>query len=149
MSEHVTRRTFLAQSAAIGSLGTAAHVTGAAMTDNRLEDGAKPFQEFIGQPVGEIPTPALVIDLDVFERNLATLASFMRGKKAAFRPHGKAHKCPSIGKLQLASGANGICAAKLGEAEVFVNGGITDVLITAEVVGKRKIDRLMRLAAAA
>lgn len=119
------------------------------MPDKTVEDGAKAFQEFIGQPLSEVPTPALVIDLDVFERNLATLASFMRGKKAGFRPHGKAHKCPSIAKLQLASGAHGICAAKLGEAEVFVNGGVTDVLITAEVVGKRKIDRLMRLTALA
>jgi D-serine deaminase-like pyridoxal phosphate-dependent protein len=119
------------------------------MPSETAEDDAKPFREFIGQPVAEVPTPALLIDLDVFERNLATLAGFMRSKKAGFRPHGKAHKCPAIGKMQLASGAHGICAAKLGEAEVFVNGGITDVLITAEVVGKRKIDRLMRLAAAA
>ncbi len=119
------------------------------MPDKILEDGVKPFKEFLGQPVNEVPTPALVIDLDIFERNLTTLATFMKGKKAGFRPHGKAHKCPAIGKLQLDSGAHGICAAKLGEAEVFVNGGITDVLLTAEVVGKRKIDRLMRLAAMA
>jgi 3-hydroxy-D-aspartate aldolase len=149
MSEHVTRRTFLTQSAAIGSFGTVAHVGGVGMPEKTLEDGAKAFKEFIGQPVSEVPTPALVIDLDVFERNLAKLASFMRGKTAGFRPHGKAHKCPAIAKLQLDSGAHGICAAKLGEAEVFVNGGVTDVLITAEVVGRRKIDRLMRLTGAA
>jgi len=119
------------------------------MPSETAEDDAKPFREFIGQPVSEVPTPALLIDLDLFERNLATLAGFMRGRKAGFRPHGKAHKCPAIGKMQLVSGAHGICAAKLGEAEVFVHGGITEVLITAEVVGKRKIDRLMRLVAVA
>jgi D-serine deaminase-like pyridoxal phosphate-dependent protein len=149
MPKDVTRRTFLTQSAAVGALGAVNPVAGAGVPENTLEDGATPFQEFIGQPVNEVPTPALVIDLDVFERNLATLASFMRGKTTGFRPHGKAHKCPAIAKLQLASGAHGICAAKLGEAEVFVNGGVTDVLLTAEVVGKRKIQRLTQLTAAA
>src|SRR4029453_2239501 len=64
-----------------------------------------------------------------------------------FRPHAKPHKSPAIGKLQLASGAKGLCAAKLGEADVLVRGGIRDVLITAEVVGPLKIQRLMGLLA--
>ena len=71
----------------------------------------------------------------------------MKGRPVTFRPHGKAHKSPVIGKLQLASGAKGLCAAKLGEADVLIRGGIKDVLITAEVVGQLKIERLMALLA--
>src|SRR4029079_18114577 len=95
----------------------------------------------------ELPTPALLVDLDIFEHNLQKLASYMSGRPVSFRPHAKAHKSPAIGKLQLASGAKGLCAAKLGEADVLIRGGIKDVLITAEVVGKLKIERLMGLLA--
>src|SRR4029453_15814631 len=70
-----------------------------------------------------------------------------KGRPVTFRPHGKAHKSPAIGKLQLASGAKGLCAAKLGEADVLVRSGIKDVLTTAEVVGRLKIERLMGLLA--
>lgn len=102
--------------------------------------------EYVGLPVTEAPTPALLIDLDVFEKNLDHMARFCRERKCAYRPHGKAHKSPAIGKQQLAKGAGGLCAGKLGEAEVFVAGGIHDILITTEVVGQRKISRLMQLA---
>jgi D-serine deaminase-like pyridoxal phosphate-dependent protein len=105
------------------------------------------YRGFLRKSLKELPTPALVIDLDIFERNLQTLASYMKGKAVTFRPHGKAHKSSAIGKLQLASGAKGLCAAKLGEADVLIRGGIKDVLITAEVVGRLKIERLMGLLA--
>ena len=95
----------------------------------------------------DLPTPALLIDLDVLDRNLQALATYMKGKTATFRSHGKAHKSPVIGKMQLASGAKGLCAAKLGEADVLVHGGIKDVLVTAPVVGTLKIKRLMDLLA--
>lgn len=101
--------------------------------------------EYVGLPVTEAPTPALLIDLDVFETNLNRMARYCREQKCAYRPHGKAHKSSLIGKQQLAMGAGGLCAGKLGEAEVFVAGGIHDVLITTEVVGRRKIARLMQL----
>jgi D-serine deaminase-like pyridoxal phosphate-dependent protein len=108
---------------------------------------APQYRGFVGKREDDLPTPALLIDLDVFEKNLQALSSYMKGKPATFRPHGKAHKSPVIGKLQLASGAKGLCAAKLGEADVLVHGGIRDVLITAEVVGAVKIKRLMDLLA--
>ena len=94
----------------------------------------------------DIPTPALLIDLDVFERNLATMRDACRARGRLYRPHGKAHKSPIIAKEQLEYGAHGQCAAKLGEAEVLVHGGIKEVLITAPVVGRRKIERLLALA---
>ena len=104
---------------------------------------APQYRGFLKKSVKDLPTPALLIDLDIFERNLQALASYMKGRAVTFRPHGKAHKSPAIGKLQLASGAKGLCAAKLGEADVLIRGGIKDVLITAEVVGQLKIERLM------
>jgi len=105
------------------------------------------YRGFLKKNVTELPTPALLIDLDVFERNLQTLATYMKGKSVTFRPHGKAHKSPAIARLQLASGATGMCAAKLGEADVLIRGGLKDVLITAPVVGPLKIARLMTLLA--
>jgi D-serine deaminase-like pyridoxal phosphate-dependent protein len=74
------------------------------------------------------------------------MAETCRQGRTKYRPHGKAHKSPLVGGIQLKAGAIGLCAGKLGEAEVFVEGGINDVLITTEVVGPRKIERLMRLA---
>lgn len=140
-----TRRRFLAQSAALAPAGYIARM-GGVKPDNRDEDGRMSYGDLIGQPIAELPTPALMIDLDIFEKNLETMAASLRGRKAKLRPHGKAHKSPEIGKMQLASGAIGLCAAKLGEADVFVNGGITNVLVTAEVVGRRKIEKAIALA---
>ena len=68
---------------------------------------APQYRGFLKKSVKELPTPALLIDLDIFERNLQALASYMKGRPVTFRPHGKAHKSPAIGKLQLASGAQG------------------------------------------
>ncbi|MFN0182037.1 MAG: DSD1 family PLP-dependent enzyme [Gemmatimonadales bacterium] len=87
-----------------------------------------------------------MIDLDVFEGNLKTMQDACRSQNGKYRPHGKAHKSAIVARKQLAAGAGGICAAKLGEAEVFVRGGIKDVLITTAVVGRRKIQRLLALA---
>jgi 3-hydroxy-D-aspartate aldolase len=145
MNGRSSRRRFLAQSAALAPMGYIGRFAGEA-TMRSTEFEAASYGDLVGQPISELPTPALMIDLDLFEKNLATLASSVRGKRAKLRPHGKAHKCPEIGRLQLASGAIGLCAAKLGEAEVFINGGITDVLVTAEVVGRRKIEKAMTLA---
>lgn len=142
-----SRRGFLAQStaalAATGSLGVPGR------RSEEVQAPKSPHAEFVGAPVEELPTPALMIDLDIFERNLATMRDACRSERGNYRPHGKAHKSAVIGKLQLAAGASGLCAAKLGEAEVFVRGGIRDVLITTAVVGRRKIQRLVALAAQA
>jgi D-serine deaminase-like pyridoxal phosphate-dependent protein len=146
----VSRRRFLTQSATVGALSYVSGVP--AETSAAYQGGgdalvAPQYRGFLKKRVSELPTPALLIDLDIFERNLQALASYMKGRPVTFRPHGKAHKSPAIGKLQLASGARGLCAAKLGEADVLIRGGIKDVLITAEVVGRLKIERLMALLA--
>ena len=97
-------------------------------------------------PVQDLPTPALLIDLDAFEANLKKMADHCRAKNIGLRPHGKTHKCPIIAKKQLELGALGVCAAKVSEAEVFVDSGIENVLITSPVTTKDKIDRVIALA---
>src|ERR1700674_1959483 len=99
--------------------------------------------------LAEVDTPALVIDLDLFERNLATMAEAVRGKDVRLRPHAKSHKCPEIAKRQIAHGAIGICCQKVAEAEAFVAAGISDVLVTNEIVGAHKLARLAALARSA
>ena len=98
-------------------------------------------------PVVEIDTPALLVDLDALEHNIAAMAGHFAGTDKTLRPHTKSHKTPAIAHRQLAAGARGVTCAKLGEAEVMADAGIDDILIANEVVGPRKIERLMRLAA--
>jgi 3-hydroxy-D-aspartate aldolase len=94
----------------------------------------------------DIPTPALLLDLDAFEHNVRTMAGYIAARKRAFRPHGKTHKCPEIARRLIAAGAVGICAAKLGEAEVFAAAGIPNLLVTTAVVGPAKAARAAALA---
>jgi D-serine deaminase-like pyridoxal phosphate-dependent protein len=97
----------------------------------------------------EIPTPALLLDLDAFESNITTMAAHLRARKKGFRPHGKTHKCPEVAKALIRAGAVGICAARLSEAEVFADHGIGGLLVTTAVVGKSKIFRAVALASRA
>ncbi|MEO8678965.1 MAG: DSD1 family PLP-dependent enzyme [Vicinamibacterales bacterium] len=97
----------------------------------------------------EIPTPALLLDLDAFESNIARMAGHLRERKRGFRPHGKTHKCPQVAQALIKAGAVGICAARLSEAEVFADHGIRGLLITTAVVGAPKIARAIELAARA
>ncbi|HJS38060.1 MAG TPA: alanine racemase, partial [Burkholderiales bacterium] len=99
----------------------------------------------IGQRLEDIDTPALVLDLDAFENNLRTLADAVRGR-VRVRTHAKTHKCPEVAKRQMALGAVGACCQKVSEAEAMVEGGIGDVLVTNEIVGAPKLERLARLA---
>jgi D-serine deaminase-like pyridoxal phosphate-dependent protein len=94
----------------------------------------------------EIPTPALLLDLDAFEQNIRTMASHLRAMNKAFRPHGKTHKCPEIARRLIEAGAVGCCAARLSEAEVFAAHGIRGLLVTTAVVGRDKIARAIALA---
>ncbi len=96
---------------------------------------------------GDVPTPALLLDLDAFEDNITKMASHLRARHKAFRPHGKTHKCPEVARALLRAGAIGCCAARLSEAEVFADAGIPGLLITTAVVGKDKIARAVDLAA--
>jgi len=97
----------------------------------------------------EIPTPALLLDLDRFQRNLERMAAHVRRVGKAIRPHAKTHKCPEIARRQIAAGALGVACAKLGEAEVMAAAGIRGLLITTEIVPPPSIARLMRLVAEA
>jgi D-serine deaminase-like pyridoxal phosphate-dependent protein len=100
----------------------------------------------IGAPVDDIETPALVLDLDAFERNIAKMAEHARNAGVRLRPHAKTHKCPAIALKQIAAGAVGQCVQKVGEAEALVRGGVKDILVSNQVVGARKLRRLAALA---
>jgi len=99
----------------------------------------------IGASLDEIDTPALLIDLDAFERNIAKMASFASANGVRLRPHAKTHKCPTIARKQIAAGAVGQCCQKVGEAEALVRGGVNDVLVSNQVVGEQKLRRLAAL----
>ena len=103
----------------------------------------------IGMTLDEVDTPALVIDLDAFERNLRRLADRVAGAGIRLRPHAKTHKCAVIALKQIELGAVGVCCQKVSEAEALVYGGVRDVLVTNEIVGKPKLRRLMGLAGSA
>ncbi len=104
------------------------------------------ISNWIGRPLQDLPTPALLVDVRLLEANLAAMRACMSSGKAACRPHTKSHKSPLIAAMQIAAGAAGVCCAKLGEAEVMFAGGIRDVHVTTPVVGAAKADRLARLA---
>ena len=106
----------------------------------RAEDGT-----LTGVSKWELDTPALCVDLDVFERNIATMRAKLTAMKVASRPHGKSHKCPAVARLQLAGGSIGICAAKISEAEVFAASGIGPILMTTSNVSANKIRRAMAI----
>ena len=100
-----------------------------------------------GDSLADVDTPALILDLDTFEANLARLMNAVQGRGVRVRPHAKSHKCVEIARRQIAAGAVGICCQKTSEAEPFLASGIADVLISNEVVGHRKTSQLARLAA--
>ncbi len=96
--------------------------------------------------VDDLPTPALLVDLDALEANIAKMAAHCTAKNRALRPHGKTHKCPEIARRLIAAGAVGACAAKLSEAEAFARGGVGGLLVTTAVIGQHKIERAVQLA---
>jgi D-serine deaminase-like pyridoxal phosphate-dependent protein len=100
----------------------------------------------IGMPIEDVDTPALLIDLDAFERNLHHLVHAVSGRSVRLRPHAKTHKCAVIARRQMALGAVGVCCQKVGEAEAMVYGGVTNVLVSNEIVGAAKLRRLAALA---
>jgi D-serine deaminase-like pyridoxal phosphate-dependent protein len=98
-----------------------------------------------GTPIEEVDTPALLLDLDRFERNATRLMEVMRANGVGWRPHSKAHKSPDIAKRQIEIGAHGVTCAKVSEAEVMVEGGIESVLIANELPLPGKWQRLAAL----
>lgn len=94
----------------------------------------------------DLPTPALMVDLDAFEGNVKKMVGYVKSKGRAIRPHGKTHKCPDIAKYIIAQGAVGACSAKLSEAEAFADNGVNGLLVTTAVIGKHKIERAVAIA---
>jgi 3-hydroxy-D-aspartate aldolase len=99
-----------------------------------------------GMPEDEIDTPALLIELDAFERNLDTMAALTRSAGVKLRPHAKTHKSPVIARLQMTRGAIGQCVQKISEAEVLAWSGVSDIIVTNQIVGATKLARLAALA---
>jgi len=91
-----------------------------------------------------LDTPSLIVDLDLMENNSKKMMNFLKGKKCFLRPHAKAHKIPELAKFQISQGAKGICTAKLGEAEVMLENGLDDILITTPIANEQKIDRMIK-----
>ena len=100
----------------------------------------------VGEGVETIDTPALVIDLDAMERNLAAMATFARAHGMRLRPHAKMHKCAAIARLQIDAGAVGVCVQKVSEAEALADAGIGDIYISNEVIAESKLSRVAALA---
>ena len=92
-----------------------------------------------------LSTPALLLDLDALERNIAAMAAHTKAAGVKLRPHSKGAKSIEIGRRQMAAGAVGICCSTLGEAEVIAGSGIDGVLITSPVVTPTMIERLIAL----
>jgi D-serine deaminase-like pyridoxal phosphate-dependent protein len=96
----------------------------------------------------DIPTPALLVDLDLLESNLRKMANHCRNAGCSIRPHAKTHKCPEIARRQIAVGAVGVSTATVAEAEAMVAAGIPGVLLTSPIVEPVKIQRMVDLAVA-
>ena len=138
--KHMSRRTFVGVTA--GALAATQAARGATANSRPVE----PVKLDRPLTLDELHTPALTIDLDVFESNLAKMAQHGKSKGVGIRPHTKTHKCPIIAKRQIELGAIGVCAAKVSEAEAMVWAGVDNVLITSPVATKEKIDRVIAIA---
>ncbi len=103
----------------------------------------------VGDHIDQIDTPALVLDLDAFERNMKRLQDAVSSAGVRLRPHAKSHKCPEIALRQIELGAVGICCQKVSEAAVFIDAGVSDIFITNQVVGEKKVAHALDLAARA
>jgi len=95
--------------------------------------------------VEDLPTPAVLVDLEVLERNLARMADRARAAGVKLRPHAKTHKVVEIGRMQVAFGAAGLSLAKVGEAEVFADAGLRDLFLAYPTVGVDRARRLLAL----
>lgn len=96
----------------------------------------------VGRGVADLDTPALVIDLDAMERNLARMAGFAASRGLRLRPHAKTHKSAELARLQMAAGAVGVCVQKTDEALALARAGVRDVYISNEVIAPAKLQRL-------
>ena len=103
------------------------------------------MNHLIGKSINAIDTPALVVDLDMMERNLHTMATFAAQHQVMLRPHAKMHKSAELAKLQMAAGAVGVCVQKTSEAEALVAAGVNNIFISNEVIAATKLARVAAL----
>lgn len=141
----LTRRTFVS-----AALAAPAVLRGATRSGYRWEEIERLIAR--GDVKGkltrdDLPTPALLLDLDGFEYNVNKMAEHCKAKKKALRPHAKTHKCPEIAKALIRAGAVGACVAKVSEGEALAAEGVKGLLVTSAVVGPQKMQRALRLAA--
>ena len=111
------------------------------MIADRIIEGCGPTRVF----KADLPTPALLVDLDLLEANIRTMADHCRREGCQIRPHAKTHKCPAIARRQIAAGARGISTATVAEAEAMVKAGLPGVLLTSPIVEPSKIARMVDL----
>jgi D-serine deaminase-like pyridoxal phosphate-dependent protein len=141
------RRRFLTSGAlGLGMVGLGGVPPSAA---GRTGWGASKRTDPVGREVGhkdDLPTPALLVDLDHLQANIQKLADHCRTTGCAVRPHAKTHKCPEIARLQVAAGARGVAVATVPEAEAMVAAGIPGVLLTSPIVDVNKVARMVALA---
>ena len=138
MANSIDRRKFL-QTGAVA-------VAGAALWSPSLQ--AQPIEiplSDIGKSKWDLDSPALCVDLDKMEKNIKAVHIYLKGTGVGVRPHIKTHKCPTLAKMQVDAGAVGVCASKLSEAEVMLNNGIANVLMTSVNVTVPKIQKAMAL----
>ena len=103
------------------------------------------MNHLVGHSVNSIDTPALVVDLDMMERNLRAMAAFAAQHHVMLRPHAKMHKSAELAKLQMEAGAVGVCVQKTSEAEALVAGGVHNIFISNEVIAPAKLARVALL----
>ena len=96
--------------------------------------------------ISEIDTPAIVIDLDIMERNLRRMAEYTATHGLRLRPHTKTHKIPALGRRQIELGAVGLSVAKISEAEVMLASGVEELLVAYPMIGERKLSRAVAVA---
>jgi D-serine deaminase-like pyridoxal phosphate-dependent protein len=106
-----------------------------------------PYRSGSVRTIDDLDTPAMIIDLDLLEKNIREMQEVCRREEIPLQVHTKTHKIPEIALMQLRQGAVGICCQKLGEAEVMVAGGVREnILVPYNIVGEQKLIRLARLA---
>jgi D-serine deaminase-like pyridoxal phosphate-dependent protein len=95
--------------------------------------------------ITDIETPALIIDLDLMEKNLTVMKEWLSGKKTKLRSHFKTPKSTAVAWRELQYGASGVCCQTLSEAEVLVNAGVHEILLTNQIVQESKIQKMINL----
>jgi D-serine deaminase-like pyridoxal phosphate-dependent protein len=145
-TQSLNRRRFLA-AASLGAGLTVAGTSRRAAAVFTQQEQEREREQALGRWTrADLPTPALVLDLDAFEANVRQIADHCKSRGCAARPHAKTHKCAEIARRQVDAGARGVAVATVPEAEAMVRAGINGVLLTSPIVERGKIARMVGLA---